>query len=128
MRRYLIPVVAVVAAIALPAAARDGVDVWIEVYDDLGACATITSYGPGPVAGSFASGGVVTGPGTIVEPVRGATPFTITGPDTWYGCLPDAYAGATTGDARYVVAYSTRTHDRLVVVRCTVTSGVVSCG
>lgn len=126
MRRLCVAALAVMAT-ATPVAARDRVDVRITVYDDFGACATVTSYDPGPVAGTFASAGVAAGPGTIVAPVRGATTFTLTGPGSWYGCLPPAYTGATRGQAEYAVGYVTETSDAVVLAHCAPAWGTVSC-
>jgi hypothetical protein len=51
----------------------------------------------------------------------------LTNATSWYGCLPDTYAGATVGYATYQLAVTTTDGDFAETLHCTVTSGVVSC-
>ena len=132
MRRRTIAVLALAAATAAtpPADAVEfgfGATGAITVYADLGACATLTFSRATVGAGTFSAAGAVTGPGTAAAPVRGATPFVLNGARSWYGCLPDAYAGATTGHAAYVLSGTTADGDFVAVLSCTVRLGVVTC-
>lgn len=98
----------------------------IDVHADLGACAELTFRRPGLAVGSFTAAGAVTGPGTATAPVRGATPVVATG-TSWFGCLPDAYAGATAGVATYQLAVSSADGDFVAALSCVVRAGVVTC-
>lgn len=126
MRRQLLVVVAIAAA-APPAHAAESVEVRFQVRGDFAACVTVAADEPGPVAGVFGAAGVVTGPGTIVEPVAGGAPFAFDGPGAWYGCLPGAYAGATGGSVTYAVAYTSRSGDGVELLRCSPAGSGVSC-
>ena len=127
MQRILLTAALGLAFSAGPAAARAPVDIDIEVYDDLGACATVTVSEPGLAAGVFAGAGAVNGPGSTVGTVRGVTPFTVAGPGSWYGCLADAYRGGTAGLAAYSIAVTTRSGETVAFSYCTVSNGAVSC-
>lgn len=99
----------------------------IDVYPDLGACATLAFPRPVTAVGAFTSAGAVTGPGTAVAPVRGATAIAVTGATSWFGCLPDAYAGATAGAAIYTLSVTTLGNEYVQVLTCDVRRGVVTC-
>lgn len=99
----------------------------ITVYADLGACGSLTFPRPTTAAGSFTAAGAVTGPGTATAPVRGATAIVVTQATSWYGCLPDAYAGATVGHAVYQLSVSGADGDYVAVLSCDVRWGWVTC-
>lgn len=104
-----------------------GISGYITVFRDLGACATVTLSRPVTATGELSAVGAVAGPGSAVAPVRGATPFVISGTTSWYGCLPDAYAGASAGSATYTLAVSSVDNDFAAVLACDVRNGAVSC-
>ncbi|HVF03590.1 MAG TPA: hypothetical protein VNA20_02000 [Frankiaceae bacterium] len=115
---------------APPAAAVEtelGVRGTISVYADLGACGTLTFPRPTIAAGSFTAAGAVAGPGTATAPVRGVTAVVVTQATSWYGCLPDAYAGASVGHAVYQLSVSGADGDYASVLSCDVWSGWVTC-
>jgi len=107
--------------------ARFGADGAITVYDDMGACAVLEFDQPVTGSGQLTSDGVVNGPGTITAPVAGAQPVVLVGATSWYGCLPDSYAGAATGAATYQLTATTTAGDYAEVLVCTVRLGWVTC-
>lgn len=125
MRTYVIAAV-LAAALPLPARAA-GLVVTITVGADLGACATVESPVRVDAVGLFAAGGYAAGPGTIVAPAGGATTIVMTGETTWRGCVNGAYAGATRGEAHYVVAVTTGNSDNVTARSCVESGGMVSC-
>jgi hypothetical protein len=132
MLRRIAPL-ALVAAALLPAGSASAIKIGvgptggITVYPNLAACATLDTTHPITAVGTFTSAGAVNGPGTAVGVVRGALPVTFVNSTHWYGCLPDAYAGATIGYAKYTLTLSGATDDYVEILQCTVTSGAVSC-
>ncbi|MDQ1712388.1 MAG: hypothetical protein QOE45_1838 [Frankiaceae bacterium] len=124
---------ALVAAAVLPAGSASAVSVdfgvagSITVYPDMGACGTLTFARPVTAVGVFSSAGALSGPGTAVGVVRGAVPVTVVNATSWYGCLPDTYAGATIGYATYTLTASTADSDYVESRHCVVTSGRVTC-
>jgi hypothetical protein len=119
------------AAIPLPSAGAVGIELGVSgdiaVYSNLGACGTLTFTRPVTAVGQFTSVGALTGPSTAVGAVRGALPVTVVNGTSWYGCLPDTYAGATLGYATYNLTASTSQGDFAETLHCTVTSGTVAC-
>lgn len=112
---------------ALAVEASVGVTGWVTVYPDMGACGGVVVSRGTTMVGELSSAGAVTGPGTATAPVRGAAPFVVPGGTSWYGCLPDAYAGATAGHATYTLSATTGGGDFVAVVNCVVTGGEVTC-
>lgn len=130
MRRYLLPAVLVAALHSSPAGAVGagfGGSGSVDVYPDMGSCAVLTFDAPTAFAGSFSQAGWLAGPGTATRPVQGATPIVVANGTHWYGCLPDAYAGATAGYAVYTLHASAPAGDVVVVRICTVTLGRLAC-
>lgn len=99
----------------------------ITVYEDMSACATVTFPAPTTFAGQFSAAGAIAGPGGLVGAVRGAREILVTDGTTWFGCVTDAYAGASIGAAEYTLTVSALTGDFVAVELCTVRQGVVSC-
>lgn len=94
----------------------------------LGACASVTFPVSTTAVGEFSAVGEVQGPGTKVGTIRGAIPIVINRGSSWNGCIPGAYSGATTGEAKYTLTASGANGGEIVyVVQCTVTNGHVSC-
>lgn len=117
-----------ITALCLGATPASAATAGIEVYDDLGACLTITSPVPLTGTGTFTAAGAVSGPGTLTAPVAGARPVLMAGQTRWYGCLPGAYAGATVGSAVYTLVLNTADTTYADVTRCDVRRGSVTCG
>ena len=134
--RAIVAVVALVTGVlfggAPPAGAVGGAGVFasgdIQVWEDLGACATVTFPTPTTFAGEFSVVGAIEGPWTQI--VKGVIPFAqvkSTG-DSWTGCLPGAYQSATIGEVVYTLVASGANGGEVVhVVTCTVVNGHVSC-
>src|SRR5688572_25253886 len=100
----------------------------ITVYDDLTACATVSFNSGTAFAGSFEGVGEVQGDGTKVGTIRGARAISDLNGGTWSGCIAGAYAGATAGEAKFVLhASGVNGGDVVYVVQCTVMFGNVSC-
>lgn len=120
---------AITVGIRPAGAVRVGVGVTgaITVYPDLGACGSLTFGSAVTAVGQLSSAGAVNGPGAAAAAVRGATPVVVAGASSWYGCLPDAYAGATVGWATYQLTASTAGGDFAETLQCVVRSGVVTC-
>jgi hypothetical protein len=125
---------ALCAAAALPTASASAIPVrvgavtgGITIYPNMSACVDVSFGQPVTAAGVFTSSGALQGPGTVVGVVRGALPVTLVNQTSWYGCLPDAYAGATTGYATYTFSVSTSDSDYLVSEHCTISGAVMTC-
>lgn len=102
----------------------------ISVGGDLGACASVTFPVNTTFVGEFSAVGEVQGPGTKVGTVRGVIPFASPKPITnsWSGCIPGAYSGATAGEAKYTLTASGANGGEVVyVVQCAVSNGNVTC-
>jgi hypothetical protein len=104
-----------------------GVSGGITVDPTFGACASLTFSRPTTGAGLLSSSGLLNGPGTVVGVVRGAEPVLLVGSTHWSACLPNAYAGATTGYATYQLVVTTVDGEFAETQHCVVTSGHVSC-
>src|SRR5688500_4306915 len=115
-------------AVCLDVGSASAATAGIEVYEDLGACLTITSPVPMTGTGTFTATGAASGPGTLAAPVAGVRPVVLADQTTWYGCVPGAYVGATAGGAVYTLVFNTADTTFADLTRCDVRRGVVTCG
>lgn len=97
--------------------------VW--VGNDLESCPHVSGPPGATIVGTYTAVGTMQGPGTRAGTVRWWEPFVATG--SWGTCVPGAYAGATAGEAKFVLHAHSSFGDFVAVVQCVVNRGAVTC-